>query len=167
MVARANLSVGQAPDVPEQVSATSQTPAFARHMVAGDTNPSAGQAKLEPSHASATSQIPALGRHTRAAETAVQVPSALPPAATEQAWQSFGLPPPQALAQHTPSTQLPVPHWLAVVQAPPTLASTVTLKVASLWLPWASVAVHVTVVLPTGNKLPVAGTHTGVMGPST
>ena len=27
--------------------------------------------------------------------------------------------PPQAVLQHTPSTQLPLPHWLAAEQAPP------------------------------------------------
>jgi hypothetical protein len=34
-----------------------------------------------------------------------QIPSAGAPAATEQAWQSFGAPLPQAVSQHTPSTQ--------------------------------------------------------------
>ena len=34
---------------------------------------------------------------------------------TSQAWHC----PPQALLQQTPSTQLPLPHWLAAVQAPP------------------------------------------------
>jgi hypothetical protein len=34
-------------------------------------------------------------------------------------------------------------------------------------LPWASVAVHVTVVVPTGKFEPEAGVHVGVIGPST
>jgi hypothetical protein len=44
--------------------------------------------------------------------TATQVPTE---PETSQAWHC----PPQALLQHTPSTQLPLPHWLAAVQAPP------------------------------------------------
>jgi hypothetical protein len=46
--------------------------------------------------------------------TSVQVPT-LP--ATSQAWHWL----PQALLQQTPSTQLPLPHWLAAVQAWPLL----------------------------------------------
>jgi hypothetical protein len=44
--------------------------------------------------------------------TATQVPT-LPE--TSQAWHW----PPQAVLQQTPSTQLPLPHWLAAVHAPP------------------------------------------------
>ena len=44
---------------------------------------------------------------------------------------------------------------------------TVTLKVVVAMLPQASVAVHVTVVMPGGNNEPDAGVHVGVMGPST
>ena len=44
--------------------------------------------------------------------TATQVPTE---PETSQAWHC----PPQALLQHTPSTQLPLPHWLDAVQAPP------------------------------------------------
>ena len=70
----------------------------------------AGHAVAVPLHVSATSQAPALPRQTWADETGVQAPLLLPPAATEHAWQSLGLPPPHALAQHTPSTQNPEEH---------------------------------------------------------
>ena len=41
----------------------------------------------------------------------------------------------------------------------------VTVNVQFPALPAASVAVHVTVVVPTGNVAPDAGTHTTVTGP--
>ena len=44
---------------------------------------------------------------------------------------------------------------------------TVTVKEAEPVLPCESVAVHVTVVVPTGKLLPDAGLHVGVSGPST
>ena len=44
--------------------------------------------------------------------TATQVPTE---PETSQAWHC----PPQLVLQHTPSMQLPLPHWLAAVQAPP------------------------------------------------
>ena len=47
-----------------------------------------------------------------------QVPFTAAPAATEQAWQS-DVPPPQAVLQHTPSTQKPVPHCTLEVQSEP------------------------------------------------
>ena len=48
-----------------------------------------------------------------------QVPSLEAPAATEHAWQSPVAPPPHAVAQHTPSTQKPLPHCAALVQSEP------------------------------------------------
>ena len=42
------------------------------------------------------------------------------------------------------------------------MSITVTVKLHVLLLPWASVAVLVTVVIPTGNALPLAGTLTSV-----
>jgi hypothetical protein len=82
---------------------------FAGTVTTGGPQPgiaaSDGQVSDEPLHVSAASQTFALGRQTRPATTAVHAPSLLPPAATEQAWQSLGLPPPHALAQQTPSTQ--------------------------------------------------------------
>jgi hypothetical protein len=44
---------------------------------------------------------------------------------------------------------------------------TVTKNVVCELLLWESVAVHLTVVAPTGNTLPDPGVHTGVTGPST
>src|SRR5437899_1602611 len=57
-------SAGQAALAPVQVSATSQTPAEARHSTVTALKPSVGQALLTPSQLSATSQAPAAGRHT-------------------------------------------------------------------------------------------------------
>jgi hypothetical protein len=68
-----------------------------------------------PSHAPPQSE-PSLLHAVRdpwgAPATATQVPT-LP--ATSQAWHW----PLQLVLQQTPSTQLPLPHWLAAVQAPP------------------------------------------------
>src|ERR671922_210645 len=47
------------------------------------------------------------------------------------------------------------------------VSTTVTSKLAEPVLPWESVAVQVTVVVPTGKVLPDAGAHVGVIGPST
>jgi hypothetical protein len=44
---------------------------------------------------------------------------------------------------------------------------TVTVKLALPVLPWLSVAVHTTVVVPIGNMLPEEGVHVGVSDPST
>ena len=55
---------GSSDPTPVQASATSQTPATARHSVPPATKSSAGQAVLTPSHASATSQAPAAARHS-------------------------------------------------------------------------------------------------------
>jgi hypothetical protein len=58
----ANPSAGQAAALPVQASATSQTPAEARHSVPVPTNPSAGQPVSLPVQLSATSQVPATAR---------------------------------------------------------------------------------------------------------
>src|SRR5438552_521084 len=55
-------AAGHRGPLPEQVSATSHSPAVARHTVLGEANPSVGQPLVVPSHASATSQAPAAGR---------------------------------------------------------------------------------------------------------
>ena len=60
----ANPSAGHAELAPVQFSATSHTPAEARHTVALDAKPSLGHAVLEPVHVSATSHTPAEARHT-------------------------------------------------------------------------------------------------------
>ena len=57
-------SIGQAADVPLQLSATSQTPAELRQTVPFDFKVSAGQVLLEPSQLSATSHPPAALRQT-------------------------------------------------------------------------------------------------------
>ena len=54
-----NTSVGQAAVLPVQLSATSQTPAAARHWVPAATSTSAGHEAAPPVHFSATSQSPA------------------------------------------------------------------------------------------------------------
>src|SRR5205807_9543788 len=57
-------SAGQLALEPVQVSATSHSPAAARHVVPAATNASAGQVVLLPVQVSATSQAPAEGRQT-------------------------------------------------------------------------------------------------------
>ena len=83
------MSVGQAPEVPVQVSATSHAPALARQTVDEEANPvSVGQYKEDELQYSATrSQTPTLGRQTTlgAFRRGVHVPSILPPEATLQA----------------------------------------------------------------------------------
>jgi hypothetical protein len=69
-------SVGHAAELPVQLSATSHTPAAARHTVALDRKASVGHAVLLPVHVSATSHGPAAAR---------QVVPALP-ARCEQMW---------------------------------------------------------------------------------
>jgi hypothetical protein len=51
------------------------------------------------------------------ATSGVHMPSCVPPAARAQAWQSFRVPPPQAVAQQTPSTQKPLSHSALDAQA--------------------------------------------------
>src|SRR5512147_1767854 len=57
-----NASLGQAALDPVQVSATSQTPASARHVVVLGRKASTGQVSLTPLQASTTSQTPAVAR---------------------------------------------------------------------------------------------------------
>jgi hypothetical protein len=56
-------SAGQVALLPVQLSATSHSPAEARHWVVLEANPSAGQVLLLPVQNSATSQVPAEARH--------------------------------------------------------------------------------------------------------
>jgi len=56
-------SAGHVALEPVQFSATSHSPAAARHAVVADLKPSAGQLLLDPSQLSARSQIPAAARH--------------------------------------------------------------------------------------------------------
>jgi hypothetical protein len=70
---------------------------------------------LEPSQAppqSEPSLLHAVREPCGVPVTATQVPTE---PETSQAWHW----PPQAVLQQTPSTQLPLPHWFAAVQAPP------------------------------------------------
>jgi len=57
-------SAGQAALAPSQLSATSHTPAEARHSTVAGWTASAGQAALTPSQLSATSHGPAAARHS-------------------------------------------------------------------------------------------------------
>ena len=56
-------SPGQATLVPVQLSATSHSPAAARHMVVVGSSASAGHVLLVPVHVSIGSQMPADARH--------------------------------------------------------------------------------------------------------
>jgi hypothetical protein len=72
------MFAGQVLFVPLQFSATSQTPAAARHTVElGSTASAAGQPRFVPSQLSAMSQIPFCGRHTT--EAAAAAHCAAPP----------------------------------------------------------------------------------------
>ena len=90
-------SAGQAAFVPEQVSATSHSPAAARHSVPAGTKASAGQAAFVPEQVSATSHSPAAARHSVPAGTrasagqSLETPSQL--SATSQS---------PAVGRHTP-----------------------------------------------------------------
>src|SRR5207237_3803425 len=57
-------SAGQLGPLPGQLSATSPSPAAARHTTLADWKPSAGQLLPTPSQVSATSQVPAEARQT-------------------------------------------------------------------------------------------------------
>jgi hypothetical protein len=99
--------------------AVSPAQAAARHTVVAGAKRSAGQSALVPVQDSATSQTPAEARQVTVAGSKVQTPSTVAPAATLQAWQSLGLLPPQAEAQHTPSTQNPEAHSASTAHGPP------------------------------------------------
>jgi len=58
-------------------------------------------------------------------------------------------------------------HWLAGAGGGAGRGATVTVNEALPVLPALSVAVHLTVVEPTANVLPLAGVHVGVIAPST
>jgi hypothetical protein len=101
-------SVGHASAAPSQLSATSQAPADVRHSVPAAAFASAGQVSADPSQLSATSQFPADARHIVPIDNGAQIPFIAAPVATLHAWQSVGLPPPQAALQQTPSVQNPL-----------------------------------------------------------
>jgi hypothetical protein len=92
---------------PLQFSCTSQGPCLGRQIQLAGWNASAGQAALAPLQVSASSQAPAVGRQVKALPSTAQVPLLGAPAVVLQAWQSCGSPAPQAVSQHTPSTQKP------------------------------------------------------------
>jgi hypothetical protein len=102
---------------PPQAAAVSQMLVAAAQVVPTTTKPSEGHVVEAPSQVSATSHTPAIVRQTVPDLRGPQVPSLVAPAATEQAWQSFGSPPPHALAQQTRSTQSPEAHSVPVVHA--------------------------------------------------
>jgi hypothetical protein len=104
---------------PPHCPAISQMFAAGAHCVPEARKPLGGQSGEPPVQVSATSQMPAAARQIAAAGRGVHVPSADPPAASEQAWQSPGSPPPHALAQHTPSTQKPDSQSPSAAQARP------------------------------------------------
>ena len=112
------LLVGHALEAPSQVSARSHPPATARHVLPLESTTSVGQVVLTPLQVSARSQLPLAARHVLPFFTGPQVPFLAAPAATLHAWQST-LPPPQAVLQHTPSTQKPVEQSLFLVHLPP------------------------------------------------
>jgi hypothetical protein len=111
--------VGQAP-APSQLAAAVAVPPeqlAARHDVVVDAT-----AQEPPlAHSPVLPQGGALPQRASAmpARSVAQVPSPAPVLAFEQPMQV----PVQALLQQTPSTQAPLAHWLAPVQAPPVLVT--------------------------------------------
>ena len=69
-----------------------------------------------------------------------QVPSLAAPAATLHAWQSLVTPPPQAVSQHTPSTQKPLPHCVPLVHDCPSLRAWQVPLLHTLLAHWPSLA---------------------------
>ena len=115
-------AAGQEAEEPEQEAARVSVPLEqlgALHWVPALWKLSAGQAGEEPVQVSAASQEPAEARQTVLGDRLLQVPFWAAPAAVLQAWQSEVSPPPQAVLQQTPSTQLPEEHWLAAEQEVP------------------------------------------------
>lgn len=104
--------MGQVLLVPVHDSATSQTPAEARHITVEDANASTGHALLVPVHDSATSQRPTEFRHVTVEDAnpsaghSKRVPSHV--SATSQA--PFG-------ARHVAPAALGA-HWPAPLQSP-------------------------------------------------
>ncbi len=111
--APASASAGQETLEPSQYSVLSHAPAAPRQAVVALARASAGQAALLPLQNSAGSQTPAEPRHWTVDGCMLHVPT-LP--GTLQASQA---PPLHEELQHTPSTQLPLPHWLAAPHAAP------------------------------------------------
>jgi hypothetical protein len=105
--------VGQAPapgpQVPVQVVVLPQSVPL-RAVTA-----SAGQVGEVPSQRSGASQVPVDGRHSTVLPEMLQVPT-LP--ARLHTWQSIA-PLPQAVLQHTPSTQVPLTHSTPAPQVVP------------------------------------------------
>ena len=104
-------SAGQETLEPSQVSALSQASEAPRHTVPALARESAGHTALEPVQNSAGSHTPAEPRHCTVEGTMLHVPTLPGRLHASQA------PPLQAVLQHTPSTQLPLRHWLFAVQA--------------------------------------------------
>jgi hypothetical protein len=121
----AKPSAGHEAEAPLQVSATSQTPADARHVFP-DVNESAGQLVDEPVQLSAVSQTPAEARQTVAA-LAKQLPAdslhvlpQIPPPAHGLPECTLHVPPAHVSVplQNTPSSQtLPSPPLQVLVSS--------------------------------------------------
>jgi hypothetical protein len=123
------------------------------HRVPAATGASCGHTVEVGEQVAATLQAP-LVPQVRPSTTGVQVPSLLPPASREHAWQSLA-PPPHASAQQTLSTQKFEMHWSTLVhELPGPCFSTVTSNDTLAWLPLLSRVTQVTVVVPIGNSEP-------------
>jgi hypothetical protein len=106
--------------VPSQTSGTSQAPRALRQTRPAGATLSGGQVVETPSQNSVTSQGPTPSRQTVVfAAVAPQIPLTAAPALLEQAWQSLGSLPPQAVEQQTPSAQKPDAHWVGSLHAWP------------------------------------------------
>lgn len=106
------VSAGQLDDVPEQVSATSQSVVDARQTVPASWRLSAGQVTLAPLQSSSLSHSPTAARQTAPPGVGEQVPIA---PGMLQASHAF----PHAASQQTPSAQKPVWHSVPSAQELP------------------------------------------------
>jgi len=106
-------SAGQCALEPLQYSAGSQASVEPRHCVPDGDSLLAGQAALVPVQYSAGSHAPAEPLHWTVEGTKLHVPT-LP-----GRLQASQVPPLQAVSQQTPSTQLPLRHWLEAVHDGP------------------------------------------------
>jgi hypothetical protein len=124
-------SAGQALLEPSHFSTASHRPTAARQVVPEGCFASAGHAGELPSQASGASHTPAAARQTVPCETGEHFP-ALP--FRLHAWQSVVTPPPHALLQHTPSTQLPFTHSVLCEHPCPSGFLSTQVPPAQYWL---------------------------------
>jgi len=122
------VSIGHVALLPVHDSARSHSLSAARQSVPPARYLSTGHCTDTPSHISLSSQSPFTVRHVTDEGSGLQLP-AIPDWLHD--WQSLGSPPPQALSQQTPSTQLPDAHCTVPEQVVPSTCRALHVLVAS------------------------------------